>query len=420
MKTKYLFSYILLSVITFAFSACDSFDNAIDTKTVETIEIKIDVASLVPNIQTLDGLQVKLEDVKFGVTYTTSVVDGKADVQGVAPGIYKIDVWGNARDESNDVYMLSGNKLNYPLLNKSESLSINVDGLRESILIFKEIYYTGSKTALNTNYFRDQFYEIYNNSEDQTVYLDGIYFANLTPSSATTKLPLWPESDGEKYVYAERVWKFPGSGTDYPLAPGESFVVAQYAANHQLPQYNPASPVDCSSAEFEFYMGSTTYTDQPAVNMLHVFYNNSALIGSVPQYLTSVFGGAYVMFKPLNGEQYDPVNTEELKTPDLNSTSSKPPIYAKISRTYVIDAVEAVDNESKLSAKRMPASLDKGATYVGAIYNSLGVARKKVGDHADGTPILQDTNDSSDDFDRGVVPQFRRYNSKKPSWSQSY
>ena len=53
-----------------------------------------------------------------------------------------------------------------------------------SPLIFKEIYYCGSRPEKGGVYFRDQFYEIYNNSAD-ILYLDGIYFANLTPGTAS-------------------------------------------------------------------------------------------------------------------------------------------------------------------------------------------------------------------------------------------
>ena len=43
-------------------------------------------------------------------------------------------------------------------------------------------------------------------------YLDGIYFANLTPGTATTKLPIWPEADGNNYALSrnrgnEYSWK---------------------------------------------------------------------------------------------------------------------------------------------------------------------------------------------------------------------
>ena len=249
------------------------------------------------------------------------------------------------------------------------------------------------------------------------IYLDGIYFANLHPGRPTTTLPQWPSEDNGEYAYAERVWKFPGNGTDYPLESGESVVISQFAANHQLELYNPDSPINGSSSEFEFNMNNKNFPDQPAFDMEHVFYNGSQAMGSVPQYLVSVFGGAYVIFRVPENETWDPVNNPNLNTKDLATTRTTR--YAKIPIKYVLDAVEAGDNENMLAAKRVPGVLDAGMTYVGATYNSLGVTRKKIAENADGTPILMDTNNSTNDFERGVVPKFRRYGSKMPAWNHT-
>lgn len=417
MKRRHYLSVLIPINILLLFS-CNSFDAVEGVKDVDPISVAVNVASNVPGIASFEGFTLIFKDVKYGTEYKKVLASDKDTITGLLPGIYQIDISGKAMDENNDTYLLSDNKVNFPLVTDGALLEFIVNGLRESNLLFKEIYFAGSKTPLNTNYFRDQYYEVYNNSEDQVIYLDGVYFANLAPSTATTKLPLWPESDGDRYAYAERVWKFPGSGTDYPLLPGESVIISQFAANHQLPQYNPNCPVDCSPSEFEFNMNNPNFPDQPAVDMVHVFYNGLSVMGSIPQYLVSVFGGAYVLFKPLGDEEYDPVNTDSLKTTDLSSTSTK--LYAKVPIRYVLDAVEAGHNETMLTAKRVPAALDLGMTYVGETYNSKGVTRKKTEERTDGTPILQDTNNSTEDFERGVTPEFRRYGAKKPSWSQSY
>ncbi len=132
----------------------------------------------------------------------------------------------------------------------------------------------------------------------------------------------------------------------------------------------------------------------------------------------SVFGGAYVIFRVPAGEAYDPVNNPALKTRNLASTSTS--VFAKIPIRYVLDAVEAGHNANMIAAKRVPSVLDAGMTYVGATYNSLGVARK-VSDlkNDDGTPIYIDTNNSTEDFERGVTPQFRRHGAKMPEWNHS-
>ena len=241
----------------------------------------------------------------------------------------------------------------------------------------------------------------------------------MTFASRTAKvsLPIWPSEDGDRYVYAERLWRFPGSGNEYPLKPGESCVISQFAANHQLDIYFPDSPINGFSSDFEFNMNNANFPDQPAYDMQHVFYDGKADMGRMPQYLTSVFGGAYVIFKAPSDGSYDPVNNTKLQTRDLSGTRTT--LYAKVPISYVLDAVEAGPNAEMLNAKRVPAVLDAGMTYVGATYNSLGVARKKIAENEDGTPILQDTNNSTEDFDRGLKPEFRRYGAKMPSWNHT-
>ncbi len=60
-------------------------------------------------------------------------------------------------------------------------------------LVFKEIYYTGSKTESGTNYYSDQFHEIYNNS-DEVIYLDGLCIGLTLPLGSTAST--WVNPDG--------------------------------------------------------------------------------------------------------------------------------------------------------------------------------------------------------------------------------
>jgi hypothetical protein len=113
-----------------------------------------------------------------------------------------------------------------------------------------------------------------------------------------------------------------------------------------------------------------------------------------------------------------------LQTRDLSTT--KPTLYAKIPVRYILDAVEAIDNESKMNAKRLPGVLDAGITWVGATYNGLGVSRKLSLDEQghplqreNGAYIYQDTNNSTDDFERGVVPVLRRNKAGMPEWNHT-
>lgn len=405
-------------------SSCDSFRDVKGVEDVASMSVAVNIQLDVENLAEIKDLTLKFDNYDEDLHLSKECAVGKVEMDGVIPGIYTITVSGTVLNADGDEFYVNGNLVNKALFGNVNEVDVMAQGLKVSPLVFKEIYYAGSRSETGGVYFRDQFYEIYNNSSS-VLYLDGLYIANLTPSKSTLTLPVWPKEDGDNYAYAERVWKFPGNGTDYPLEPGESCVISQFAANHQLPQYNPLSPIDGSTSEFEFNMNNANFPDQPAYDMVHVFYDGKAEMGTVPQYLTSVFGPAMVLFQVPQGETWDPVNDASMKTTDLSKPNSDT-YYAKIPVKYVLDAVECIDNESKVNAKRMPAVLDAGITYVGATYCGLGVARKLSLDEngepirrENGALIFQDTNNSTDDFERGVVPMLRRYDVKKPSWNHT-
>ena len=413
MKTKY-YSIALLLFAVLAFNTCSTFEDAADAKKVDPLTINLKTDFAISGLNDFSNLKVTLNNYDEGLIIEKPFATNMS-IEGLIPGIYDILISGRADKVSGESFLMSGSIEKKALLINNEEIRITADGVSVSPLIFAEIYYCGSKTPSNTNWFRDQFYEIYNNSLD-VIYLDGLHFANLYPIAATSTLPLWPESDGNRYVYADQIWKVPGKGKDYPLAPGESFVISQFAANHQLDIYNPASPVNCFASEFEFNMNNQNFPDQPAYDMVYVFSNGKADMTGI-QYLTSVFGAAYVIFRIPEGESWDPVNDPNLQTRNLATTSAT--LYGKIPVSYVVDGVEGVNNDTYAQYKRMPAILDAGFVTVGDTYVGQSVARKCIGENPDGTPVLQDTNNSTADFDRNLVPQFRRYGSKMPSWNHT-
>ncbi len=267
------------TLVTVLAGSCKKINDGLDAEKVGEYTVQVKARSTMPNITNTEGLKVVFENFAEGFRKEDQLGADVTAVGGLIPGLYSINVSGRVEDANGDVYYLNGAKINYAITSNNATIEIDVAGLKVSPLVFSEIFFAGTTPF----YFRNQFYEVYNNSAD-TIYLDGLYFANLTPTTATTTLPLWPAEDGNDYAYAERIWKVPGNGTDYPLAPGESFSMAQFAANHQLPQYSPASPIDCSTSEFEFNMNNPNFPDQPAVDMSHVFYNGNAGKGTLPQY----------------------------------------------------------------------------------------------------------------------------------------
>lgn len=417
-----LFLYSLLTV--FALTSCDQIDEASSATFIEGKNVKFtmsikgsDSASSGNEGYSFTGMEITLTNSTEGLLYHDEFEGSECVINNIVPGIYSIRVAGTAFDNEGTEIPVQVNLVRQSLLNDGTTSSaskeptlfpVQLSASPKGALVFSEVYYCGATGF----YFRDQFYEIANNS-DSVKYLDGIYFSN-SPAAASNHTPkTWPEEDGDKYIYMERVWRFPGSGTDYPLQPGESVVLAQWAVNHPLLNESSGSVVDCSVADFEFYMDSPLYPDQEdVVNMEHVWYNGSSAKGTTPQYLTSVFGVGLVIFEVPEGEEWDPINNPELSTTDLATTSAT--LYVKIPRSYVIDGVEAIRSESYDDMKYLPGEIDGGFYTLNGTYQGLSVARKRVGE---GSPVkFVDTNNSTNDFEVGVVPVIRRYCSV-PSWS---
>jgi hypothetical protein len=94
------------------------------------------------------------------------------------------------------------------------------------------------------------YFEIYNNS-DSVLYLDGKVFGSSYDTGSWTMYPC-PSTHGLRTdpegVYARWFLQFPGSGSDYPIGPGEPRLVAVEAIDHT--PIHPTMP-NLSNADFE-------------------------------------------------------------------------------------------------------------------------------------------------------------------------
>ena len=127
-----------------------------------------------------------------------------------------------------------------------------------------------SEWAFNAHAYQyGGFLELYNNS-DTTVYLDGMLIARgfdvafdypNFPCALYTSVTNDPTS-----IWARVIQKFPGTGRDYPVAPGQTIVIATDAIDHRPVD---SSAIDLRSANFEFT--APVDVDNPAVpNMIDV------------------------------------------------------------------------------------------------------------------------------------------------------
>lgn len=393
--------FIGMSLSLFLFSSCEQFEDASKTKEVQPLKAVVKLDLNLGNAPTPASFDVKL--INYQESYEVNATvgpTGSVVVDNIIPGIYTVTV--SAEMNANSfTYNYSGNIVNTDIVVDNKQLTVEVGASKSGALIMKEIYYCGSRTPTGGVYFRDQFYEIYNNSE-VVQNVKGLAIAQLNPNTATANLPVWPGEDASKYVYASSIWQVP-TDKNYLLNPGESIIIAQMADDHQKSNLNPNCPVNLLSAEFETFVKTTSLiNDNPAINMTMAFWPVSGA-----QWLTTVFGSAFVIYVPST-----PINPNAYVSPVGRTDKNY-----KISLEEVIDAVELVGNANQVQLKRVPAVLDAGAITVGGTYISKSVARKVKTTLADGRVIYYDTNNSANDFAVMDTPEIRRNGAKAPSWN---
>ena len=345
------------------------------------------------------GIEVKITNTQTG-RETVAIADASGKVTTLlVEGNYNIKCSFTVK-ENPDEYSFNGILSNYMLIKESAVKIDLVMADNTGGFVFKEIYFSGSKTPDGKSYPSDQFHEIYNNTND-TLYADKLCIGVLQQTGSNPNN--WVNADGsimDELPVTYQVWIVPGNGKDHPVYPGKSLVIAQDGIDHKGdPNGNPASPVDLSKADWETYVEAPGKdVDAPGVPNLIMMYTTSA--GNV-DWTTSVSGSATILFRlPVDWQTYV-ANAANFKTSPGTTSTIK---YFMVNKSNVIDAVEIVSVDETKRYKRLPTSLDAGYTYLdGGSYCSKSIRRKAkmvVG----GRVIYKDTNNSTVDFLHDLTP----------------
>jgi len=361
---------------------------------------------------------------------------GTIEMPSIAPGTY--DVQATVTIDRDRFHDLTGEILGSASITfnaSAKNLSINEDTDLELALVagpagefvIKQIYYAGSDTKDGALY-RDQFIEIYNNT-DQVLYADSLYFGRLWGRQSNKANANYHYLDGgsgqldwskskdmtmgedanTKYAYVRDLHMIPGNGKTYPVQPGESIVIAQNALNHKaaytgtdgkaVSVKDPSLTVDLSGADFEAYYGDVegvnplpSDIDNPAVpNVDVITYSGRDMI------LDNPGRDSYFIFKGRTRadvtalpEYYEPLTKE----PDANKKK-----YRQLPLSWIMDGVDVQPSvASGAIPKKLPSAVDAGTTFTAnGSYSSEAVIRKTASVE-NGRKILQDTNNSSEDF----------------------
>lgn len=425
-----------IAVIVFLFSACRKYQG--DIPEIRPVQFKVITSYASGNLaKALPLAKVKLtfknnKNNKENI-YSTQT-DGTFSLDSISPGSYDISAsieisaseYSTLTGEtvSKNVVFNASEKARTITIENGQSIHLKLIAGPTGPWVIKQIYFAGSNTTIGAS-FRDQFIEIYNNS-DSVLYADSLYIGEALGIQNFTAVNIyrqpnsqydWSKAQGmptnidanNDYVYTRALLMIPGTGKQYPVQPGKSIVLAQTAVNHKAPftgsdgkviaARDPSLTIDLSGADFEAYYAPflprplASDIDNPLVPNVDVLsYNGTDLI------LETSGRMGYIIFK--NPGTTAIKDLPKYPYPTIAPPSASADRYYQIPRSFIIDAVETQTNVATSRVpKKLIASLDALYTYVpNGIYSSQSVIRKTQA-IVNGRIILKDTNNSAEDFD---------------------
>ena len=269
----------------------------------------------------------------------------------------------------------------------SDDVSLAVYASRSRSLVISEVRAQADLTAAGLCCYNfGKFIELYNNT-DSTIYLDGkvigLGFSLLydlspnRPCSMFDHLRVDPQG-----IWAVVFEQFPGTGSDYPLAPGTAAVVATDAIDHSA--FAP-SALDLTGAAFESFGNADV--DNPAVpNMIDIGLAGDALGHG----LRASDGAVFVA---------EAVSTADLAR-DREPDSGRE--WARIPADRLLDVVVSIDDSDPTFSPCQTVShpaIDRAWTRsVSERDPELSLQRRALLTLSDGRVVLQHTGSSNADI----------------------
>ncbi len=351
-----------------------------------------------------EGVMVETTDIYTSASYALAT-DKRGVVEFKLPcGFYRIAVADDADDA-----IFNGSSDRVQLTNENRSLQLPLTYSKPGNIIIRELYCGGcSKAPHEGSYQSDRYFILHNNSH-QTEYLDGLAFGTLDPyNSNAPSGNVWTTTDESGAIlfreYApviDAVWQLPGSGSDFPLAPGEGAVVVINGAIDHTQQF-PES-VNLNHEEYFVCYNPTLFPNEsyhptPGDKIQKERYCKAVKVGQSKAYIISLSSPTLIIFRA--PEEMDLATYLN----DLNaSTVTKPgssDICVKVPWEWVLDGMEVYNGMASNNQKRLADEVDAGYVYLSG--SSMGHTLHRHLDveasEAAGYDIYLDTNNSSSDF----------------------
>ena len=426
-KVKY-FAWALLLAGGFAMTACSDDDVATTQVDMELNVINSigDDLTVKTGTYTFTNISTGLET-KIDHTSTLTRAATQSALATLTDGLYNVTFIGTASYSYKETQIITNEDGEEETVEVSKTADVDVQGAKQNIevkggtvslnlpiyvlnkdergdFVIAEIFAAGTLNAeTNKQYNGDQYIRIHNNSSE-TLYADGLVlleskFLTVTKNDYTPDIM-------EEAMTVQVIAMVPGNGTDYPVLPGESITICDNAINHK--EANPGS-ADLSKADFEWYTQSTSTSnpdiDNPDVPNLDMMYNYTKTVWV----LAKQGNKAYAIGRLPTGmtsETYLADYKYEYTYTLPTGNQSKVFKEYKNPNSWIIDAVN-MSPKNKYVWNLTSMALDMGYTYIGVnstIAENYGkaVVRRTAYTTEDGRKVLQDTNNSSVDFEPSV------------------
>ena len=400
--------YMLMFVSIQLLSGCVDYND--EAKAISTT-IQINAPVEFTSGGNLSGRTVTLTS-NSGNTLTAKTDDkGMAEFNQIIPDVYTISTsWDIDQAEytvatgkaASEGYFatISGNS-NNQLIKSDNKISLNTNLVAGASLLISKMYYAGSKDNNNKNYGAGLFFEIYNQTNSD-IDVSGLYIGLIeTNSTPAYTLDNLKDVYKDTVVLCKQIFRIPITSS-HMIAPGGTIILTNSAIDHTI---NGAHEFNLLNADYEAKDVTGKTVNNSATPALDLIFNN--LTNFSKMNLLNSGPNGIIIFRTKENVAYFKTTYPYGKT--------KGNLYSLVPKKYVIDGVDILKYSATgvdLATKHMSEDIDGGYTNINAIsgYNGEVIYRKtSTRRGTNGHKILQDSNNSINDFQTSTTINIREY-----------
>ncbi|WP_295939408.1 DUF4876 domain-containing protein [uncultured Alistipes sp.] len=383
--------------------ACTSFDkgNPYDDELM-SLEVSLVYPGEYANYRRA-GVEIELSSLSSTNMYTAQTDDlGRVSFR-VTKGNYTLAV----QDEPGGRVVFNG-AVDQLLVLGDVAAEVILTYALSSPIVIKEAYFGGCPALpAEGTYNRDKYIILHNNGPEME-YLDNICVGMVDPyNSQGASGNYWLEA-GKFRTYAsvpDCVWQLPGSGTDFPIPPGEDAVISFNGAVDHTQTYpmsvnlNNRAYYVCYDTDAYNQPNSVLYHPAPGDQILSSHhFKVIKKTGTLTSHTSAISqtSPAMIVYRAPEG-----VDLAAYLADDSQSVIGRGSLnYTKIPWAWVIDGMEVVYRGSSVRNKRLPTNIDVRGVEFSSSYLGHTVHRylDEEATQEAGYEVYADTNNSSKDF----------------------